>query len=58
LLGGGGADRFQKLCYGRKLARDLGAEIDVIEEGKHFVPEDHPDRVAVAIRSVIKEATA
>lgn len=39
------------------LARDLNAEIDVIKRGKHFVPEDHPDRIAGAVRSAIKEAT-
>lgn len=51
----GGADRFQKLSYGVRLARDLNAEIDVIDGGKHFVPEDQPDRIADAIRSLIKE---
>lgn len=51
----GAADRFQKLSYGRRLANDLGAEIDVIEDGKHFVPEDHPERIATAIRSLVKE---
>lgn len=53
----GAGDRFQKVSYGRRLARDLSAEIDVIEAGKHFVPEDHPDRVAEAVRSTMKEAT-
>lgn len=31
--------------------------MDVIEKGKHFVPEDHPDRIASAVRSVITEAS-
>ncbi len=53
----GGADRFQKLSYGTRLARDLGAEIDVIKGARHFVPEDHPDRVADAVRSTIKQAS-
>lgn len=51
----GAADRFQKLSYGQRLARDLGAEIDVIPGGKHFVPEDHPGRIANAIQAVIEE---
>lgn len=49
----GAADRFQKVRYGRRLAVDLSASIDEIAGGKHFTPEDHPDRVAAAIRSVI-----
>lgn len=53
----GGDDQFQKLSYGMKLAHDLRAEMDVIEKGKHFVPEDHPDRIASAVRSVITEAS-
>lgn len=49
----GAADRFQKVGYGRRLAEDLGATIDEIDGGKHFTPEDHPDRVAGAVRSVV-----
>lgn len=52
----GGADRFQTLDYGRRLADDLGSEFDVIPEGKHFVPEDHPERVADAVQAVAAEA--
>jgi pimeloyl-ACP methyl ester carboxylesterase len=53
----GAADPFQKLDpYGRRLARDLDAPLDVIEGGRHFVPEDHPDRIAAAIRSVLARA--
>lgn len=55
----GAADRFQKLePYGRRLASDLGATLDEIEEGLHFVPEDHPERVAAAIDRVVAAATA
>jgi pimeloyl-ACP methyl ester carboxylesterase len=49
----GAADRFQKAAYGRRLARDLRAELTEIPGGKHFVPEDHPEDVAAAIRSVV-----
>ncbi|HEV2819117.1 MAG TPA: alpha/beta hydrolase, partial [Solirubrobacteraceae bacterium] len=50
----GVADRFQKLDpYGRRLAADLGASVDEVQGGKHFIPEDHPERVAAAIRLVL-----
>jgi pimeloyl-ACP methyl ester carboxylesterase len=49
----GAADRFQKTKYGRRLAADLRAELTEIPGAKHFVPEDHPDAVAAAIRSII-----
>ncbi len=52
----GAADRFQKLRYGRRLAADLDASIDEIDGGKHFVPEDHPARVATAVDSVWEQA--
>lgn len=49
----GAADRFQKPQYGRRLARDLRAELTEIPGGKHFIPEDHPDEVGAAIRSIV-----
>lgn len=53
----GAEDRFQKLDpYGRRLSADLGASLDEIESGKHFTPEDHPDRVAAAIDRVVADA--
>jgi len=53
----GTADRFQKLNpYGRRLASDLDAPLDEIDGGKHFTPEDHPDRIAAAISSVLASA--
>lgn len=52
----GAADQFQKLRYGERLAHDLGAPIDRIEGGKHYVPEDHPDRVASAVEDVVGRA--
>lgn len=48
----GAADRFQKIHYGERLATDLDARIDILDEAKHFVPEDHPDAVATAILSI------
>lgn len=49
----GAADSFQKVYYGERLAQDLGAELVRIEGGKHFVPEDHPDVLADAVRDVV-----
>jgi pimeloyl-ACP methyl ester carboxylesterase len=52
----GAADRFQRLRYGERLARDLRAPIDAIAGGRHFVPEDHPQRVADAVRRMLERA--
>jgi pimeloyl-ACP methyl ester carboxylesterase len=49
----GEADRFQKVTYGRRLAADLGTTLQTIPGGKHFTPEDHPDRVAAAINDLL-----
>ncbi|MGH7482695.1 MAG: alpha/beta fold hydrolase [Longimicrobiales bacterium] len=49
----GEADRFQKIDYGERFARDLNAPLDRIAGGKHFTPEDHPDEVAVGIKRVV-----
>lgn len=49
----GAADRFQKLRYGERLAADLDASLDAVEGGRHFLPEDHPDRMAAAIDRVL-----
>jgi pimeloyl-ACP methyl ester carboxylesterase len=54
----GAADRFQDIGYGYRLAYELGAPLDRIEGGKHFVPEDHPGRVAVAINELLEETSA
>ncbi len=53
----GAADRFQKLHFGERLSRDLDARLDVLEQAKHFVPEDHPDSVAQAVQWVSERAT-
>lgn len=53
----GASDRFQKLDpYGRRLASDLRASLDEIKTGRHFTPEDHPDRVAAAIDGILANA--
>lgn len=54
----GVADRFQKVEYGERFARDLGVPLERIEGGKHFTPEDHPERIADALRALIREAGA
>jgi pimeloyl-ACP methyl ester carboxylesterase len=52
----GAADRFQKIRYGERLARDLRATLDRVDGARHFVPEDHPERVANAINAVAATA--
>ncbi|MBW3590417.1 MAG: alpha/beta hydrolase [Actinobacteria bacterium] len=49
----GAADQFQKLRYGQRLADDLAAPLKVIEGGKHFVPEDHPQELAQVINQLL-----
>jgi pimeloyl-ACP methyl ester carboxylesterase len=48
-------DQFQKLEYGERLARDLGVQLERIDGGKHFTPEDHPEPIAAALRGLIEE---
>ena len=50
----GAADRFQKLAYGERLAADLNAELKTVEDGRHFMPEDHAEEVAGAIRRTLE----
>jgi pimeloyl-ACP methyl ester carboxylesterase len=45
----GAADPFQRLPYGERLAWDLHTELWPIEGGRHFTPEDHPERLAAAV---------
>jgi pimeloyl-ACP methyl ester carboxylesterase len=52
----GAADQFQKIGYGYRLAYELGAPLDRIEDGKHFTPEDFPSPVAAAVNSVVEKA--
>ena len=51
----GAADSFQDIGYGYRLAHDLEAPLDRIEGGKHFVPEDHPERVVQAVRDLLSK---
>lgn len=39
-------DKFQKLEYGERFAKDLNAPLHRIEGGLHFTPEDHPEVIA------------
>ena len=54
----GAADPFQKVPYGERLAWDLRTELWRIDDGRHFTPEDHPERLAAAINEVLGATTA
>ena len=54
----GAADDFQKIGYGYRLAYELGAPIERIEGGKHFVPENHPEEVAAAVNELLKQTAS
>lgn len=45
----GTGDRFQPIGNGYRLAYDLGAKLDRVDGGKHFLPEDHANVVAASI---------
>jgi pimeloyl-ACP methyl ester carboxylesterase len=49
-------DKFQKIEYGERFARDLKAPLQRIEGGLHFTPEDHPDVIAEQIHLLIEDA--
>lgn len=49
----GAADPCQKLPYGQRFSWDLHTELWRIEGGRHFVPEDHPERLATAVGEVL-----
>ena len=51
----GAADRFQKIGYGYRLAYELGASMERIEGGKHFVPEDHSEPIAQAVNGLLEQ---
>jgi pimeloyl-ACP methyl ester carboxylesterase len=44
-------------AVGRRLAAELDASIDEVEGAKHFLPEDHPERLAAAVKTVLGAAT-
>jgi pimeloyl-ACP methyl ester carboxylesterase len=50
----GEADRYQKVRYGERLATDLDTSLIRIPGGKHFTPEDHPDRIADAVNDLLR----
>lgn len=58
----GADDKFQKIEYGERFAKDLGAPLRRIEGGLHFTPEDHPEEIAeelhLLIETVRKQASA
>ncbi len=54
----GAADRVQKIGYGYRLAYEFDASMERIEEGKHFVPEDHPEPVAQAVNGLLEQTTS
>lgn len=54
----GAADRFQKLAYGERLARDLDAPLARLDKALHFVPEDHPQAVADAVKDLLAASDA
>ncbi len=54
----GAADQFLEIGYGYRLAYDLGAHIERIEGGKHFVPEDHPKELAAAVNELLEQTGA
>jgi len=54
----GAADQFQRLHYGERFARDLGAPLRAIAGGKHFTPEDHPEPIAEALNALVASAAA
>lgn len=54
----GVADPFQKIEYGERFARDLGTQVQRIEGGRHFTPEDSPAVIADAVRDLVAEVSA
>ena len=51
----GAHDPFLPTSIAQCLARDIpGATLDTIAEGRHFTPEEHPERVAAAIERVLR----
>lgn len=51
----GKSDPFQKVDYAHRMSTVLRAPLDLVDGGKHFIPEDHADRAAAAINSLLRE---
>lgn len=49
-------DPFQSPRHGQWLAERLGAPLERVRGGRHFVPEDRPDLVLEAVNGVLREA--
>ncbi len=54
----GDADEFQKIEYGERLAKELGAPLRRIKGGLHFTPEDHPQILAEEINALLQTVAA
>lgn len=50
----GAADRFQPIGYGYRLAYELGATLERVEDGRHFTPENHPEPIARSVSSLLR----
>jgi pimeloyl-ACP methyl ester carboxylesterase len=50
----GADDKFQKIEYGERFAKDLSAPLRRIEGGLHFTPEDHPEDIAEELHLLIE----
>ena len=48
-------DRFFPLSDGRRLAADLSAPLDVLDDTRTFIPLDQPERLAELIRAFVAE---
>ncbi|MDQ3206745.1 MAG: alpha/beta fold hydrolase [Pseudomonadota bacterium] len=48
-------DPLQKPHYGLRLSSDLDVSMQRIDGGKHFTPEDHPEAIAAALDSLVRE---
>ena len=54
----GADDKFQKIEYGERFAKDLGASLRRIEGGLHFTPDDHPEEIAEELYLLIETVRA
>ena len=55
-LGWGAANQFQKIKYGERFAHDLSAPLRVIDRGRHFTRQNHPEIVAKEINRLLADA--
>ena len=50
------ADPFKRLVDGQRLAWDVRTQLWRIKGGRHFTPEDHPERLATASNEALGAA--